>query len=963
MLIGKNLFFNDETSKTKEEILDKISTLMVKQSKYLDNKEVIFDGFLKREQEFSTGIGDEVAIPHTEIEGLKKAKVCLVKLSNPIEWNSIDKKPVKVVIAIMVPKGGRGEHLQILAKLSANLVKADFINKIKNNPITEGVELINSIKIDKDGDEDKSKNNKVDDSNSKRKYVIGITACPTGIAHTFMAKQKLVDAADELEHEYKIETQGADGIKNKLTVEDIERADAIVISTGIKLEFMERFEGYENKIFEFGLQDTIAKPEIAIREALILAEAFNSGDEAKTAKLKLAAKNDSTITSKSGKISSAWKTGMGHVMTGIGAMIPVLLVAGFLMAIGNIGALPWTLNGDETISIGDSTWASSGNAWVNIMYYTNQIGAVLMKFMYPVFAMYLAYSIGGKLALIPGFLGGLMAQGIVADYADADIYASNGFAWAYPNGFIASGFFGAIIIGFAIGYLAKYLNQKIQFSPNLIALKTMLIIPLILTIFTVSTMMFLINPFFGRVNYWMQELFVAAGDGGMFLYQSLIAGGTAFDLGGPINKAAGAVANSYNGDAMISLTETISWATDNSGTPELYNGILSDGTAFITDDELSAINSAVVYAQTFSITSRTLAIIIPPIGVGVAAMSGNAITKRDLFTKEEQQIGGTAMFLGVIGISEGAIPFMLKYPLIIISANIIGSIFGSIVALSFGSIQQLPLPAIWGWFLIGATTPAGAYGVAPLGMQIAGYIIGLTLGVLLTASIIIGSLFLTNEYKNKDNKFKKIEKIRRKLERENLLFEETEQDEIMGNLKSQKLLYKSQNAIISSKIYIENSAKKNKTELVMVEIPEFEDNMEQHKINFGNLKYKINMELGKLAKEKYHQTKITNKIELIDVKNSLLKEKIKNSNSKDFQDSQRYLNINKKITIHEENIAILKEEIVISKARQEEIRIETGGYLNKDYSMILIYEKHLQEPFFPTIVKNEETKKMESVWR
>ncbi len=941
MIINNKLAFINKDKTKREEIFELISEKLLKEKLIID-KEKIINGFKAREKEFSTGLGDGFAIPHTTNNEIKEAKIVFVRLKTMIEWDSLDGKPIDTIIAIIVPTEGRNEHFELLTSLSSKLAQNSFKNEFKKMPLKEVVEVINGLKSNNKDEE--LKDGAIESGESK--YIIGITACPTGIAHTFMAKQKIVDASEEKGYKVWVETQGADGIKSKLTREDIDKADGIIISTGIALEGMERFEGYEDKIFEFGLQETIANPEYALEQSISVAKAFNDGDKANLNKLKDDLKNNpsnSQVSAKSSKLSRGWKIGMGHVMSGIGAMIPVLLVAGFLMAIGNIGALPWTIDGSNTKPIGDSIWASDANVWVNIMYYTNQVGSVLMKFMYPVFAMYLAYSIAGKLVLIPGFLGGIMSQGIIADYASGDIYSSGAFSWAYPNGFVASGFFGAIIIGFFVGYFAKYLNEKIQFSPNLIALKTMLIIPLLLTIFTAFSMMFIINPIFGQLNYGMQQLFVSVGDGGMYSYQSLISAGTAFDLGGPINKAAGAVANPFNADAMQSLTDTLSWAT--STTSSALNGVVNDGLSTISSSEMTIVNNAITYAKTFNITGRTLAIIIPPIGVGLAVLTGNSITKRDLFTKEDQQVGGTAMFLGIIGISEGAIPFMLKWPLIIISANIIGAILGTIIALLFGSMQQLPLPAIWGWFLVGTTTPAGAYGIASITQQISGYIIGLVIGSLTTATIIVGSLYLVKIKETKQIKFYELNYLEEK-------YETMSKNENKNTKHFKKEVYRTQNAIKYSKDKIIELLKNNKSELDKLEKDTNE--IQEIKLNFNKMSFEINREIGRLPKEKYSETKCNNKIDILEQKKDKLISSKKHIDID--KNPNKYRKIEIKINEIDNQIKLQKDLIKESKEKQTQIKKEIGEYLNSKYNLIKEYEKQFNKFGYPQISYNLETK-------
>lgn len=214
----------------------------------------------------------------------------------------------------------------------------------------------------------------------------------------------------------------------------------------------------------------------------------------------------------------------------------------------------------------------------------------------------------------------------------------------------ASGFFGAIAIGFLVGYLVRFLNDTIKVKSELTTLKTMLVVPAITGVVMVLTMEYIINPFFGALNIAMINLFTEAGDAGRGIYSMVIAAGTAFDLGGPINKAAGSVALGLNG--------------------------MGEG---------------------FDLIARELGIVIPPIGVGLAALLDGKFRPR-VFSPEEQTVGKTSLMLGLIGISEGAIPFILKNPKMI-PIMILGSIIGTQLAVVLNVFQSLPLPAVWGWFL------------------------------------------------------------------------------------------------------------------------------------------------------------------------------------------------------------------------------------------------------------------------
>ena len=432
-----------------------------------------------------------------------------------------------------------------------------------------------------------------------KKKIVAVTACPTGIAHTFMAAKKIQSWAEKHGYEVKVETQGSDGVKNRLTAHDIATADGVVLAIDVPIMDMERFDN-ANPL-------KVRTQELIKRVDELLPTVFSRGKE----------KSEGGAQVEEEK-RSAYQVAIGHIMTGISYMLPVVVLGGLLMAVAKITG--------EFIDI-------SGTPIQTL----DKLGFMTIKFMYPIFAAYLAYSIAGKPALIPAFIGGIMSDEVYKRFFDLE-------GWA------PSGFFGAIAIGFLVGYLVRYLNDTIKVRTDLTTLKTMLLVPAVTGVVMVLTMEYVINPFFGAVNIAMIDLFTQAGDAGRGVYSMVIAAGTAFDLGGPINKAAGSVALGLNG--------------------------MGDG---------------------FDLLARELAIVIPPIGVGIAALLDGKFRK-PVFSSEERTIGKTSLMLGMIGISEGAIPFILKNPKMI-PIMMLGAILGTQVGVLLDVWQSLPLPAVWGWFL------------------------------------------------------------------------------------------------------------------------------------------------------------------------------------------------------------------------------------------------------------------------
>jgi len=629
----KELILLDLEVATKKEAIETLVNALDKEG-YLESKEDYLNAVLERETHGPTGLEEGLAIPHGKSKGVKKAAFAVGRLTNPIlDWESTDEdNEVDLVFLIAIPEAEKGStHIEVLTGLTSSFMKDGFIEGLQNAKTSE--ELLAVIDGVSEGEEttEETKEEEQDE-----KFIVAVTACPTGIAHTFMAAEKIKNYCKDRGWKCKVETQGSDGVKNKLTVSDINAADGIILAVDVPVQDEERFEGAN--YVKLGTQALLKTADETIQKAIKLekAEVVSGGD-------------------------SGTKTNpiLQHIMTGISYMIPVLVLAGLLLAIGNISG---EILGKEN------------PLFTGLFSKFGATGFMTMKMMYAFFAGYLAFSIAGKPALVPGFIGGMMTDEVYKrfNYKNEQLMET----------FVSSGFFGALAIGFLVGYLVKYLNNKIKIKQELTTVKTMLIVPLLTGIVLTISMIFVINPLFGAVNKWLFDFFTKAGDSGKVAYNTAIAFGTAFDLGGPINKAAGAVAMGLN----------------NPEAPEIFN-----------------------------LTARTLSIIIPPIGIGLA-VNMDAMFKTNIYSTEERVLGSTSLLLGACGISEGAIPFLLKRP-ILIFANVIGAIAGSLTAVMLGSVQVLPLPAIWGWGL--AKNANGGFG---LFQYVAGIIVGaLTVAILTLA--------------------------------------------------------------------------------------------------------------------------------------------------------------------------------------------------------------------------------------
>lgn len=883
MLTNNKLVFKDSDSKTKKQVIKKLASVAFENG-VVTNAQELEDAFNSRELEFSTGIGEEIAIPHAEISGIKEAAVLVARVKD-IEWKSIDNKPVKTVVAIVVPKGGRGEHLEILSTLSKQMMKDDFMKIIKSGSALKVVEAINNVKS---SDADNAESTSGGD-----KYVIGITACPSGVAHTFMAQQKIIDAAKAAGYSYKVETQGSDGQKNALTVSDIKKADAIIISSGIALEGMERFSGYEAKIYESTLQFTIRNADKVLQNALKVTEEFNKAGGPKMG-MGAGAFSPSSVEELEGQ-QSWFKVQISHLMTGLGAMIPLLITAGIFMAIGSLGSLPFIPH-DGSADVYNSDWVFGHGAWegisqgiwIKFCFYFANLGGFLMGFMYPIMAMYIAYSIGGKQALVPAFLGGLLSAGLFQKWGiDGLMYQESFLAFFYPNGFIASSIFGGIIIGFFSGYFVKFLNERIQLGFNLLSIKTLLIVPVISSAAVVIIMMFLVSPAFGMVNYGIQELFVYLGDGGKYIYGWSMAAATATDLGGPINKAAGSVALPMTTSALDVFKE-----------------------AFASGGTDAAREAAVSMIRTFNQTSRNISIVVPSMGLGLAALTANKLTGRSLFTKDEANIGTQSIFLAFCGISEGAIPFLIKFPVYVLIADISGAIIGSTIAMLFNVIQTFPMSECWGWPLIGSTTVSATslgYAIPSIGVQMVGYVSGVAIGAITTA-LIITAFLLKDDLKN---------------DKATKVYSHKQIADLSGTEETEAI-NKSKESIEEMISYLQEQAKEIEAKVTSSKSSLTSEEIQNQKLSISKLKVKLNKELSVIAKNSFKVQMLN--MNLMNDSSTLNDLENQNKNSSKMK---------AKIAKHEAGIAESTKII-------ESERVRVGSWISSEISDLKAYSDSLK---------------------
>ncbi|HFI0263926.1 TPA: PTS fructose transporter subunit IIC [Streptococcus suis] len=387
-------------------------------------------------------------------------------------------------------------------------------------------------------------------------------------------------------------------------------------------------------------------------------------------KIVVAGSSGGTENKEQAKVSGKgiWNEVSKHLMTGISYMIPVLIMGGLVGAFSQI--IPYVLLGispDNSIldAINSGNFSGSQLSMLHLAQLMQSFGFTLFGFAIPIFTAFTAFSIGGKTAFASGFIGGYVA---IKPIATIQLLDGN---WQEVAP-VPSGFLGAIIIAFTIGYFVKYLNDKIQLPKNWLAFKTTFLIPLISAIVTMILMIYLITPIGGVLNEWIKTILESAGKSGQYMYAFILSATTAFDLGGPVNKAAGFVALGFTTEKLL------------------------------------------------PITARTIAIVTPSIGLGLTTLLDKKLVGRRVYDKQFYEAGKTSIFLAFMGISEGAIPFALEKPMFVIPLYVVGAVLGSMTGIGLGAVQWFPESAVWAW---------------PLVENILPYVIGIAIGSLFIAIV------------------------------------------------------------------------------------------------------------------------------------------------------------------------------------------------------------------------------------
>lgn len=482
----------------KTEALNQCIDLMAKSGKIAD-VEKYRKGVFAREDEGTTGIGMGIAIPHCKSDAVTKAGLAAMVVKDGVDFESLDGTPAKIIFLIAAPNTEDNVHLQVLSKLSVMLMDEQFTNSLINaGSVDEFLNIIDSAEKAKD-EKEAAKEAKAKEPVEVKKddvFIVAVTACPTGIAHTYMAAEAIEKKAKELGYQVKVETRGSGGAKNVLTDDEIAKAAGVIVACDTNVP-TDRFDG--KKVIECQVSDGINKAEELIKR-------IASGD---APVFKASGKNEASHSSVGGKESVGHQI-YKHLMNGVSHMLPFVVGGGILIAIAflidgfsvDLNSLP----ADQRANFGTITQAAA---------LFKGIGGTAFGFMLPILAGFIAMSIADRPGLAVGFVGGSIAA----------------------NG--TSGFLGALVAGFVAGYIVLLLKKVFSKLPeSLDGMKPVLLYPL-LGIFLVGVIMqFVVEPPIGALNTAINNGLNGLNGASAVVLGVLLGGMMSVDMGGPVNKAA-----------------------------------------------------------------------------------------------------------------------------------------------------------------------------------------------------------------------------------------------------------------------------------------------------------------------------------------------------------------------------------------------------------------------------------------
>lgn len=496
-LLSKESVLLNADVNDKEACLVKLVDLMDASGKISD-RESYLNAVHEREKEGTTGVGNGIAIPHGRCKGVKEPGLAAMTIPSGVEYKALDSKPVDLAFLIAAPEGSGSMHLEILSKLATMLMDENFVADLKKaKTVEEFLKVIDDAEEKKDetGLESRleSGGSNLGLESNMGHFILAVTACPTGIAHTYMAAEAIEKAAKAKGYKVKVETRGSGGAKNILTEEEINSADGIIVAADTNVP-MDRFDG--KKVIECQVSKGINKPNELIDEII-------SGDVAIYKINSKKANNEAK--------DSAGHSIYKHLMNGVSHMLPFVVGGGILIALAFlVDGMNYDIN-----SLTDAQRANFGTLTPLANFLKGQVGGVSFGFMLPVLAGFIAMSIADRPGLAVGILGGSIAA----------------------NG--TSGFLGALAAGFIAGYLVnllKKVSDKI-IPESLDGIKPVLIYPLFGMLLTGAIMVFAIEPVVGAINTGLNSALASLSGANVILLGAIVAGMMAIDMGGPFNKA------------------------------------------------------------------------------------------------------------------------------------------------------------------------------------------------------------------------------------------------------------------------------------------------------------------------------------------------------------------------------------------------------------------------------------------
>lgn len=480
----------------KTEALNQCIDLMAKSGKIAD-VETYRKGVFAREEEGTTGIGMGIAIPHCKSDAVTKAGLAAMVVKDGVDFESLDGTPAKIIFLIAAPNTEDNVHLQVLSKLSVMLMDEQFTNSLINaGSVDEFLNIIDSAEKAKDEKEAAKEAKEPVEVKKDDVFIVAVTACPTGIAHTYMAAEAIEKKAKELGYQVKVETSGSAGAKNVLTDDEIAKATGVIVACDTNVP-TDRFDG--KKVIECQVSDGINKTEELVKR-------IAAGD---APVFKASGKKEASHSSIGGKESIGHQI-YKHLMNGVSHMLPFVVGGGILIAIAflidgfsvDLNSLP----ADQRANFGTITQGAA---------LFKGIGGTAFGFMLPILAGFIAMSIADRPGLAVGFVGGSIAA----------------------NG--TSGFLGALVAGFVAGYIVNLLKKIFSKLPeSLDGVKPVLLYPL-LGIFLIGVIMqFVVEPPIGALNTAINNGLNGLNGASAVVLGVLLGGMMAIDMGGPVNKAA-----------------------------------------------------------------------------------------------------------------------------------------------------------------------------------------------------------------------------------------------------------------------------------------------------------------------------------------------------------------------------------------------------------------------------------------